>query len=104
MEPLISVSDYFDLFVEVMVGIGLAFNLMLFAVPMVLLYFLGVLAAYLLVSRRDERGIPWKKGVAWAEDPRKWLRLFVWSIAVGIVSFAGDLLVGFSASRNRPVW
>jgi sec-independent protein translocase protein TatC len=95
MEPLISVSDYFELFVEVMVGIGLvfelpvliflltalnvvtpsflirnshyaillivivaalvtpstdAFNLMLFATPMVLLYFIGVLAAYLLVS------------------------------------------------------
>ncbi len=110
MEPLISVSDYFDLFVEVMVGIGLVFelpvliflltllhvvtpaflvrhsrhavmlivivaalvtpttdffNLMLFATPMVLLYFIGVLAAYLLISRREGRALPWKRSISW---------------------------------------
>jgi sec-independent protein translocase protein TatC len=35
------------------------FNLMLFAVPMVLLFFVGVFAAYLLELRRDEKSFPW---------------------------------------------
>jgi sec-independent protein translocase protein TatC len=36
------------------------FNLMLFAVPMVLLYFVGVFASYLLVLKREGKGFPWK--------------------------------------------
>jgi len=36
------------------------FNLMLFAVPMVLLYFVGVFASYLLVLRREGKGFPWR--------------------------------------------
>ena len=35
------------------------FNLMLFAVPMVLLYFVGVFAAYLLEYQRDHNRFPW---------------------------------------------
>jgi len=109
MEPLISVSDYFDLFVEAMAGIGLAFelpvlifllallrivtpsfllrqsryailliviaaaiitpttdffNLMLATVPMIALYFLGVLATYLMAWHRDGRGLP-KGRIVW---------------------------------------
>jgi sec-independent protein translocase protein TatC len=37
------------------------FNLMLFAVPMCLLYFLGVFASYLLVLKREGRKFPWTK-------------------------------------------
>lgn len=102
--PLVSVSEYFDLFVNVMLGIGLVFelpvliffltllrvasprwlisnsryailaivclaaiitptpdifNLMLFSVPMVLLFFVGVFASYLLVLSRENRRFPW---------------------------------------------
>jgi len=109
--PLISVSDYFDLFVEVMVGLGLVFelpaliflltlmgvatpsfllrqsryavllivvvaavvtpttdwfNLMLFAVPMIVLYYAGVGAGYVLVRRREGRGLPGQRGIWWA--------------------------------------
>jgi sec-independent protein translocase protein TatC len=35
------------------------FNLMVFSVPMVLLYFVGVFASYLLERRRDNRTFPW---------------------------------------------
>lgn len=104
-QPMISVSNYFDLFVNVMLGIGLVFempvlifflillrvvtprfllqhsryailgiviiaaivtptpdvfNLMLFAVPMCLLYFIGVFAGYLLVLHREKRRFPWR--------------------------------------------
>jgi sec-independent protein translocase protein TatC len=41
------------------------FNLTLFAVPMCLLYFLGVFASYLLVLRREERGFPWGPFLRW---------------------------------------
>jgi sec-independent protein translocase protein TatC len=36
------------------------FNLTLFAVPMVLLYFVGVFASYVLVLKRENRRFPWK--------------------------------------------
>jgi sec-independent protein translocase protein TatC len=42
-----------------------AFNLTLFAVPMILLYFLGVFASYLLVMRRENRHFPWRIFVYW---------------------------------------
>ena len=37
------------------------FNLMLFAVPMCLLYFVGVFASYLLVMKREGKKFPWGK-------------------------------------------
>jgi len=42
-----------------------AFNLTLFAVPMILLYFLGVFASYLLVLRREGRNFPWRVFLIW---------------------------------------
>jgi sec-independent protein translocase protein TatC len=35
-------------------------NMMIFAIPMVLLFFVGVFASYLLVLKREGKGIPWK--------------------------------------------
>jgi sec-independent protein translocase protein TatC len=103
--PMVSITEYFDLFVNVMLGIGLVFelpvliffltllhvvspafllrhsryailiitiiaavitptpdvfNLMLFTIPMCLLYFMGIFAGYLLVLRREDRKFPWK--------------------------------------------
>jgi sec-independent protein translocase protein TatC len=108
--PLISIDKYFDLFVNVMLGISLVFelpvliffltlirvaspsfllrhsryailaivvlaavitptpdvfNLTLFAVPMILLYFMGVFASYLLVMRRENRSFPWRVFLWW---------------------------------------
>ena len=104
--PLITITNYFDLFVNVMLGVALVFelpiaiffltvlhlasprflmqhsryailaivivaaiitptpdffNLMLFAVPMVVLYFVGVFASYLLVLKREGKKFPWVK-------------------------------------------
>jgi sec-independent protein translocase protein TatC len=108
--PLISIDKYFDLFVNVMLGISLVFelpvliffltlirvaspsfllrhsryailaivilaavitptpdvfNLTMFAVPMILLYFMGVFASYMLVMRRENRRFPWKVFLWW---------------------------------------
>ena len=104
--PLVTITHYFDLFVNVMLGVALVFelpvaiffltvlhvasprflmrhsryailaivilaavitptpdffNLMLFAVPMCLLYFVGVFASYLLVMKREGKKFPWGK-------------------------------------------
>ena len=108
--PNISIDKYFDLFVDVMLGISLifelpvliffltlirvaspsflfrhsryaimeiviaaaiitptpdVFNLTLFAVPMILLYFMGVFASFILVMRREKRKFPWKIFFFW---------------------------------------
>ena len=104
VSPMVSINEYFDLFVNVTLGVGLvfempviiffltllriasprfllrhsryailgitvlaavvtptpdAFNMMLFAVPMLLLYFVGLFAAFLLVWRREGKKVPW---------------------------------------------
>jgi sec-independent protein translocase protein TatC len=102
--PVVSITEYFDLFVNVTLGVALVFelpvviflltllrllsprfllrhsryailaiviaaaiitptpdvfNLMLFAIPMCALYFVGVFAGLLLVMRREGRVVPW---------------------------------------------
>jgi sec-independent protein translocase protein TatC len=106
VKPVVSLVEYFDLFVNVMLGVGLVFelpvliffltllrivtpgflirnsryailiivilaavvtptpdvfNLMLFSVPMVLLFYVGVFASYLLVLHREQQHFPWLK-------------------------------------------
>ena len=103
--PVVSVTEYFDLFVNVTLGVGLVFelpiliffltllhivtpgfllrhsryailiiviiaaivtptpdvfNLMLFAVPMCLLFYVGIFAGYLLVLSREGKRFPWR--------------------------------------------
>jgi sec-independent protein translocase protein TatC len=106
VKTMVSMSHYFDLFFNVVVGVGLVFelpvliffltllrivspvfllnhsryailaifiiaaivtptpdvvNLMLFAVPMCLLFYVGIFASYLLVLHRENRTFPWRK-------------------------------------------
>lgn len=106
--PLVSINEYFDLFVNVTLGIGVVFelpiliffltllrlvtpkflisnsryavliiviiaavvtptpdifNLLLFATPMIVLFYVGVFASYLLVLKREGRKFPWKMAV-----------------------------------------
>jgi sec-independent protein translocase protein TatC len=108
--PLVTITNYFDLFVNVMLGVALVFelpvaiffltllhiaspefllrhsryailaiviiaaivtptpdvfNLMLFAVPMCLLFFVGIFASFLLVMHREGRRLPWGKILSW---------------------------------------
>ena len=104
VEPMVSIAEYFDLFVNVTLGVGLvfempvliffltllrvvtpkfllshsryailiifiiaavvtptpdAFNMMLFATPMCVLFYVGIFAGYLLVLKREGRKFPW---------------------------------------------
>ena len=42
------------------------FNLMLFAVPMCGLFYLGIFASYLLQLNREHRRFPWRKILPWS--------------------------------------
>lgn len=104
--PMVTITEYFDLFVNVVLGVGLVFempviifflallrivtpsfliknsryailiifiiaavvtptpdvfNLMLFALPMCALFYVGIFASYLLVLHRENRKFPWRK-------------------------------------------
>jgi len=110
VRPMVTITNYFDLFVDVILGVALVFelpvviffltvlrivsprfllkhsryailaivilaaivtptpdvfNMMLFAVPMVALYFVGLFASYMLVLRREGRAFPWKQALPW---------------------------------------
>lgn len=134
VRPVVSIVEYFDLFVNVMLGIGLVFempilvffltllrittpgflmrnsryailiivvlaaivtptpdvfNLMLFSVPMCVLYFVGVFASYLLVLHREDQPFPWKA--------------FLLTIAVILLIAAGALYIAVARYNYRPV-
>lgn len=114
VEPSISVVEYFDLFVNVILGVAVVFelpvlvffaimlrlvspqflmahsryailgivvlaaivtptpdvaNLMIFAMPMICLYFVGVFAGWLYVMRRDNIAFPWGKAILYVVLP-----------------------------------
>lgn len=134
VRPVVSIVEYFDLFVNVMLGIGLVFempilvffltllrittpgflmrnsryailvivvlaaivtptpdvfNLMLFSVPMCVLYFVGVFASYLLVLHREDQPFPWKA--------------LLLTIAVILLIAAGVLYIAVTRYNYRPV-
>ncbi|HVX67710.1 MAG TPA: twin-arginine translocase subunit TatC [Bryobacteraceae bacterium] len=125
IQPMVSVTEYFDLFVNVMLGVGLVFelpvliffltllrivtpgflirnsryailvivvlaaivtptpdvfNLMLFAVPMCLLFYVGIFAGYLLILHREQRSFPWAKVLPWVALVLALLGGVVWYI------------------------
>ena len=127
VQPIVTITEYFDLFVNVTLGVGLVFempvlifmltllrlasprflirhsryailaiviiaaivtptpdvfNLMLFAVPMTLLYFVGVFASYLLVLKREGRRYPWN------------ITLLVIAAIVAVLLIVAAILIG----------
>ncbi len=137
--PMVTVTEYFDLFVDVMLGVGLIFELpilifflillrlatpgflmrhsryailaitiiaaavtptndvftmMLFALPMCGLFYVGIFAGYLMVLHREQRGFPWSKVAPW--------------LALGLLALGGGtvyLLVaqhGYHLLRHWP--
>jgi sec-independent protein translocase protein TatC len=121
--PMVSINYYFDLFVNVTLGVALvfempvviffltvlriasprfllrhsryavliitiiaaivtptpdAFNMTIFAVPMILLFFVGVFASHLLVLKREGKAFPWKLIL--------WIVLGAVAVAAGVVA------------------
>ncbi|HXJ40759.1 MAG TPA: twin-arginine translocase subunit TatC [Bryobacteraceae bacterium] len=106
VDPSVSINEYYDLFVDIMLGVGIVFeipillflltlvrivnpgflvrhsryailgivilaavitptgdvfNLAIFATPMIVLFYVGILASYMLVLKREKRKFPWAK-------------------------------------------
>lgn len=123
VKPMISITEYFDLFVNVILGVALVFelpvliffltllrvasprfllthsryaillivvaaaiitptpdvvNLTIFAAPMILLYFVGVFASYLLVLNREGGTFPWRKVFIWTAGLIVAVAVFLW--------------------------
>jgi len=111
IRPGVDMSLYYDLFVDVMLGVGVifeipvmlflltlirvaspaflvrhsryailaivvlaavitptgdVFNLTLFATPMIILFYIGIFASYLLVLNRENRKFPWRTFAMWS--------------------------------------
>src|SRR5215831_16469897 len=62
---LISQSRYAILIITIIAAIVTptpdVFNMMLFAVPMVMLFYVGILASYVLTLSREGQKFPWRK-------------------------------------------
>jgi len=138
VKPLVTITTYFDLFFDVMLGVSLVFelpvaiffltllhiaspkfllrhsdyailvivilaaiitptpdffNLTLVAVPICLLYFVGVFASYLLILKREGRRIPWGKIV---------LSLIVSLLLIAAVSYWRLLKIGYHPTNHLP--
>jgi sec-independent protein translocase protein TatC len=110
VDPSVNVNEYYDLFVDVMLGVGIVFeipvllflltlihvaspaflvrhsryailaivtlaaiitptgdvfNLALFATPMIILFYVGIFASYILVLKRENRRFPWGTFFKW---------------------------------------
>jgi sec-independent protein translocase protein TatC len=67
-------------------------NLAIFAIPMILLFFLGVFASYLLVLHREGERFPWKI-------------FFIWILVVlAMVAIVGAIAVGYYGYLFVPQW
>jgi sec-independent protein translocase protein TatC len=64
-------------------------NLMIFVVPMCLLFYVGVFASYLLVLHREDRRFPWKPVLYW--------------LGVVVLVVAGVLYFAIAKYGFRPV-
>jgi len=135
--PYVTVTEYFDLFVNVTLGVGLVFempiliffltllhivtpsflinnsryailvifiiaaivtptpdifNLMLFATPMCLLFFVGIFGSYLLILRREHRRFPWARVLPW---------LGVVLLVCGVMAYFTLIRLGY---HPVPLW
>jgi sec-independent protein translocase protein TatC len=124
--PVVDVNRYYDLFVDVMLGVGAifeipvmlflltlirvaspaflvrhsryailiivilaavitptgdVFNLTLFATPMIILFYIGIFASYLLVLNREGRRFPWATFLKWFGPAVVALGLAAWFVA-----------------------
>jgi len=130
IRPVIDVNLYYSLFVDVMLGVGIVFeipvmlflltlirvvnpsflvrhsryailaivvlaavitptgdvfNLTLFATPMIILFYVGIFASWLLILKREKRAFPWKTFLTWTLIAL----LGISVIAVGVLWYQG---------------
>jgi sec-independent protein translocase protein TatC len=140
VDPSVNVNEYYDLFVDVMLGVGIVFeipillflltmirlvspgflvrhsryailiivflaavitptgdvfNLTLFATPMIILFYVGIFASYLLVLHRENRRFPW--GTFF-----KWVGITV--LVLGVIGFLVLRYYGYHFVLRWPIF
>ncbi len=138
IDPSVNVTEYFDLFVDVMLGVGAVFeipilvflltlihvvkpaflvkhsryailviviiaaivtptgdvfNLALFATPMIILFYVGIFASYLLVLRRENRRFPWLTFFKW---------LLIVLVVIGLITVLAAKHYGYHVIFQWP--
>src|SRR5665213_2582968 len=138
--PTISVTEYYDLFVDVMLGVGIifeipvllflltlihvaspsflirhsryailvivflaavitptgdVFNIALFATPMIILFYIGIFASYILVLHREKRRFPWRTFF-------KWLGIAL--VVLGLIAWATARYYGYHVVGHWPLF
>jgi sec-independent protein translocase protein TatC len=126
VDPSVNITEYYDLFVDVMLGVGIifeipvllflltlirvaspaflvrhsryailvivvlaavitptgdVFNLALFATPMIILFYIGIFASYILVLSREKRKFPWATFFKWFGILLIVVLVIVWALA-----------------------
>src|SRR5580693_8542983 len=140
VDPSINITEYYDLFVDVMLGVGIifeipvllflltlikvaspaflvrhsryailiivilaavitptgdVFNLALFATPMIILFYIGIFASWILVLHREKRRFPW--GTFF-----KWLGLVI--VVLALVATAVTRYYGYHFVPRWPIF
>jgi len=140
VDPSVNITEYYDLFVDVMLGVGIifeipvllflltlirvaspsflvrhsryailaivilaavitptgdVFNLALFATPMIILFYVGIFASYILVLSREKRRFPW--GTFF-----KWLGIVVFILIV--ITWLTAKYYGYHFSARWPIF
>jgi sec-independent protein translocase protein TatC len=140
VDPGISMTEYYDLFVDVMLGVGIifeipvilflltlirvaspsflirhsryailiivilaavitptgdVFNLALFATPMIVLFYVGIFASWILVLHREKRRFPWSIFL-------KWLGIIL--VLVALIAWAVARYYGYHLAAQWPIF
>jgi sec-independent protein translocase protein TatC len=126
VDPSVNITEYYDLFVDVMLGVGIifeipvllflltlirvaspsflvrhsryailaivilaaiitptgdVFNLALFATPMIILFYIGIFASYILVLSREKKRFPWGTFFKWLGIVLVAISVVIWIVA-----------------------
>jgi sec-independent protein translocase protein TatC len=140
VDPSVNITEYYDLFVDVMLGVGIifeipvllflltlikvaspaflvrhsryailiivilaavitptgdVFNLALFATPMIILFYIGIFASYILVLSRENKRFPW--GTFF-----KWLGIVI--VAAALITWLAARYYGYHFAVGWPIF
>jgi sec-independent protein translocase protein TatC len=74
---------------------GDVFNLALFATPMIVLFYIGIFASYILVLSREKRRFPWGTFVRW---------LGIGLVVLMVAAFIAARIYGYHLVARWPIF
>jgi sec-independent protein translocase protein TatC len=74
---------------------GDVFNLALFATPMIILFYIGIFASYILVLSRENKRFPWRTFF-------KWLGIVI--VAAALITWLAARYYGYHFAAGWPIF